>query len=211
MKKTLVYHAGKPPNGRRTNWVMHEYRLLEAGLEQDDSFILCKIFCKNEMGPPCSGVYGPFKEEDWENDDAMVPRTVRKLGFTGNNKNRVKFDLFSGGDKCVSDDEASSSSTDITHDVPPTGLLNFSLSAQPNLENHNAHPLPPPKVVGGAFNSSCLEKSLPPGYLKFINDLEEERNKLMDSMKQSEAKISSLLESNEQLEEEIRRLKNLHF
>nr|GMC50096.1 NAC domain-containing protein 78-like [Ipomoea batatas] len=204
MKKTLVYHAGKPPNGRRTNWVMHEYRLVEAeldktGVQQDDSFILCKVFCKNEMGPPCSGVYGPFNEEEWENDEVM-----RQAGFTSNTKNRLKFDLFPGN-KCVSSDEASS----LSSDVPQPGLLNFSLSAQPNLGNHSHLP-PPPKVVG-AFNSSCLEKSVPPGYLKFINDLEEERNKLMDSMKNSEATIRRLLESNEQLEEENRRLKNLHF
>lgn len=27
MKKTLVFYRGKPPNGSRTNWIMHEYRL----------------------------------------------------------------------------------------------------------------------------------------------------------------------------------------
>nr|GMD77560.1 NAC domain-containing protein 83-like [Ipomoea batatas] len=30
MKKTLVFYKGKPPQGARTDWIMHEYRLTNA-------------------------------------------------------------------------------------------------------------------------------------------------------------------------------------
>lgn len=30
MKKTLVFYRGKPPHGSRTDWIMHEYRLVSA-------------------------------------------------------------------------------------------------------------------------------------------------------------------------------------
>lgn len=54
MKKTLVFYKGKPPKGCRTDWVMHEYRLITA---QDtaspqaknlalENWVLCRIFLK---------------------------------------------------------------------------------------------------------------------------------------------------------------------
>jgi hypothetical protein len=36
MKKTLVFYRGKATHGSRTDWVMHEYRLVNVGEETPD-------------------------------------------------------------------------------------------------------------------------------------------------------------------------------
>ncbi|KAG5533123.1 hypothetical protein RHGRI_027373 [Rhododendron griersonianum] len=77
MKKTLVYHNGRAPRGERTNWVMHEYRLVDETLEKSgifqDAFVLCRIFQKSGSGPKNGEQYGaPFIEEEWENDALVV-------------------------------------------------------------------------------------------------------------------------------------------
>ncbi|OMO59179.1 No apical meristem (NAM) protein [Corchorus capsularis] len=44
--KTLVFYRGKAPNGERTNWVVHEYRL-----DDEDSYVICVVFQKDNIGP----------------------------------------------------------------------------------------------------------------------------------------------------------------
>ncbi|XP_010485001.1 PREDICTED: NAC domain-containing protein 53-like isoform X3 [Camelina sativa] len=78
MKKTLVYHKGRAPRGERSNWVMHEYRLVDDGLEktgvhQQDAYVLCRIFQKSGSGPKNGEQYGaPFVEEEWETEDDII-------------------------------------------------------------------------------------------------------------------------------------------
>nr|XP_043632767.1 NAC domain-containing protein 78-like isoform X2 [Erigeron canadensis] len=87
MKKTLVYHNGRAPKGERTNWVMHEYRLIDQELEQagvaQDAFVLCRIFRKSGSGPKNGENYGaPFVDEEWEEDElVMVPKQDFPHGF----------------------------------------------------------------------------------------------------------------------------------
>ncbi|KAF0935857.1 hypothetical protein E2562_036372 [Oryza meyeriana var. granulata] len=50
MRKTLVFYRGRAPKGERTDWVMHEFRMVDHGnhhhhLKED--WVLCRVFCKS--------------------------------------------------------------------------------------------------------------------------------------------------------------------
>ncbi|KFK35760.1 hypothetical protein AALP_AA4G032800 [Arabis alpina] len=50
IKKALVFYIGKAPKGTKTNWIMHEYRLIEPsrrnGSSKLDDWVLCRIYKK---------------------------------------------------------------------------------------------------------------------------------------------------------------------
>ncbi|CAI0439039.1 unnamed protein product [Linum tenue] len=55
IKKALVFYVGKAPKGTKTNWIMHEYRLLDSSrkngsTKQLDDWVLCRIYKKNSGG-----------------------------------------------------------------------------------------------------------------------------------------------------------------
>ncbi|XVF87536.1 hypothetical protein PTKIN_Ptkin18bG0128200 [Pterospermum kingtungense] len=67
VKKALVFYGGKPPKGIKTDWIMHEYRLVDnnsnskpqitdasnkkSSLRLDD-WVLCRIYKKNHTQRP---------------------------------------------------------------------------------------------------------------------------------------------------------------
>lgn len=60
VKKALVFYKGKPPKGVKTDWIMHEYRLMSSdstrqmsrhnGSMRLDDWVLCRIYKKKSMG-----------------------------------------------------------------------------------------------------------------------------------------------------------------
>ncbi|KAM0834481.1 hypothetical protein ACQ4PT_063567 [Festuca glaucescens] len=48
MRKTLVFYKGRAPNGQKSDWIMHEYRLEsnEHGAPHDEGWVVCKVFKK---------------------------------------------------------------------------------------------------------------------------------------------------------------------
>lgn len=48
IKKALVFYVGKAPKGTKTNWIMHEYRLLENSRKNGSSKVDIKYYQLNQ-------------------------------------------------------------------------------------------------------------------------------------------------------------------
>ncbi|KAF9594180.1 hypothetical protein IFM89_028837, partial [Coptis chinensis] len=57
-KKNLAFYVGHAPNGEKTDWIMHEYRLVDKDLAKNgyalDTFVLCKVFQEQYSRPESS-------------------------------------------------------------------------------------------------------------------------------------------------------------
>ncbi|BAF10745.1 hypothetical protein OsI_09816 [Oryza sativa Indica Group] len=58
MRKTLVFYKGRAPNGQKTDWIMHEYRLEtdENAPPQEEGWVVCRAFKKRTAYPARSMV-----------------------------------------------------------------------------------------------------------------------------------------------------------
>ncbi|CDY56427.1 BnaCnng30350D [Brassica napus] len=84
VKKALVFYSGKPPKGVKSDWIMHEYRLIDNkpnnrppgcdygnkknSLRLDD-WVLCRIYKKNNAG----------RHVDNDKDHDMIDYIFRKI------------------------------------------------------------------------------------------------------------------------------------
>ncbi|XP_039127106.1 NAC domain-containing protein 21/22-like isoform X2 [Dioscorea cayenensis subsp. rotundata] len=48
MRKTLVFYSGRAPNGLKTCWVMHEFRLDTPNSPPKEDWVLCRVFHKRK-------------------------------------------------------------------------------------------------------------------------------------------------------------------
>uniref|UniRef100_A0A0E0L6S2 NAC domain-containing protein n=1 Tax=Oryza punctata TaxID=4537 RepID=A0A0E0L6S2_ORYPU len=74
MRKTLVYYRGRAPNGHKSDWIMHEYRLetSETAPPQEEGWVVCRVFKKRlpttrRDDAPCSW---------YVDEDAMSPMMI---------------------------------------------------------------------------------------------------------------------------------------
>ncbi|KAM3355963.1 NAC domain-containing protein 21/22 [Capsicum galapagoense] len=48
MRKTLVFYMNRAPNGIKTGWIMHEFRLENPHIPPKEDWVLCRVFHKTK-------------------------------------------------------------------------------------------------------------------------------------------------------------------
>ncbi|XP_019092762.1 PREDICTED: NAC domain-containing protein 59-like isoform X2 [Camelina sativa] len=138
MKKTLVFHSGRAPDGLRTNWVMHEYRLVEYETENNgsllDAYVLCRVFHKNNIGPPSGNRYAPFMEEEWaDGGGALIPGVDVRVRVEpqpqANGNNQMDQEIHSASKNLININE-----------LPRDGT---PMDIEPNQQNHHESDIKP--------------------------------------------------------------------
>ncbi|KAK2654457.1 hypothetical protein Ddye_014313 [Dipteronia dyeriana] len=119
MKKTLVYYRGRAPHGLRTNWVMHEYRLIHSSYltpsssTLKDSYALCRVFKKTIQ-------VSKTKEEETNNGSTIS--VLEKEADGGFSDEQMLGDDTSGIESCrgreAEDENFNTSSSDFTQGTP---------------------------------------------------------------------------------------------
>nr|QGV85752.1 transcription factor [Lavandula angustifolia] len=78
MRKTLVFYQGRAPKGRKTGWVMHEFRLDGPGPKPNfpakGDWVLCRMFFKSRSENPTKS-----QEEGNISDMAAYPPSLPPL------------------------------------------------------------------------------------------------------------------------------------
>ncbi|CAM8915288.1 unnamed protein product [Rhodiola kirilowii] len=93
VKKALVFYGGKPPKGIKTNWIMHEYRLVDGSVSNTtfkppatdtnkktslrlDDWVLCRIYKKTNGQRPLD-----HDKEDSSMDEMLISASSRQSYF----------------------------------------------------------------------------------------------------------------------------------
>uniref|UniRef100_A0A0D9VEC6 NAC domain-containing protein n=1 Tax=Leersia perrieri TaxID=77586 RepID=A0A0D9VEC6_9ORYZ len=52
LRKTLVFYTGRAPHGKKTDWIMHEYRLDDDNVDiPEEGWVVCRVFKKKSIHP----------------------------------------------------------------------------------------------------------------------------------------------------------------
>ncbi|GMI73548.1 KIR1, NAC domain containing protein 74 [Hibiscus trionum] len=112
MRKTLVFYMNRAPNGIKTAWIMHEFRLETPHMPPKEDWVLCRVFHKSKGG---------------ENSTEMSPRMMYEAS--------TQTSMACGGYRQIS---CSLSATPAHHQPHGQSLLNLLHSSQLKNNNNNS-------------------------------------------------------------------------
>ncbi|CAN4093239.1 unnamed protein product [Withania somnifera] len=68
MRKTLVFYMNRAPNGIKTGWIMHEFRLENPYIPPKEDWVLCRVFHKAKA------------ENNSNNNNILSPQNMYEVG-----------------------------------------------------------------------------------------------------------------------------------
>ncbi|GKV37863.1 hypothetical protein SLEP1_g45835 [Rubroshorea leprosula] len=134
MKKTLVYYRGRAPHGIRTNWVMHEYRLLDSvcgtpSSTLKDTYALCRIFKKTMQIPKA-------KEEKIQKNivrDHQIREDTTGTEVSRKMKAEDEINFNNECSKVPSDTSSSDITTGVADDIQPDPFTSDEANSSANI------------------------------------------------------------------------------
>ncbi|KAL0928336.1 hypothetical protein M5K25_000211 [Dendrobium thyrsiflorum] len=85
MRKTLVFYKGRAPNGQKSDWILHEYRLetdeCEA-LQEEDGWVVCRVFKKRSAVAIREENELPEESSFWYNKSMRLLPPLLKSQYT---------------------------------------------------------------------------------------------------------------------------------
>ncbi|XVE77936.1 hypothetical protein DITRI_Ditri13aG0104200 [Diplodiscus trichospermus] len=121
MRKTLVFYRNRAPNGIKTGWIMHEFRLETPHMPPKEDWVLCRVFHKSK-GENSTKFSSPLTHETSTHD---APHSLTDQTSM----------------PCGGYQQISSLSTTPTHQCHGQSLLNLlQYSQEKNNINNNNHP-----------------------------------------------------------------------
>ncbi|KAJ8761580.1 hypothetical protein K2173_004356 [Erythroxylum novogranatense] len=165
VKKALVFYGGKPPKGIKTNWIMHEYRLIDNSSKPPDSankkgslrlddWVLCRIYKKNnsqrsidrEMEDSVEGMLAtPPNSCHQIQRNPATSRPVTYGSLLENEENYFEGILTGGGDGMQNESLSHLPSSSSKPNISMT-----SVSTASNLPSKRSHQVPPHPYWSGA-------------------------------------------------------------
>ncbi|CAL5358449.1 unnamed protein product [Camellia sinensis] len=95
-KKSLVFYLGKPPNGDKTDWMMHEFTLNAHSRERKnandmrlDDWVLCRVYKK----PKNSNKVKQLDQSELDNYPVAATLSEEKTPCVNNNNNAAEMNL----------------------------------------------------------------------------------------------------------------------
>ncbi|KAG2319986.1 hypothetical protein Bca52824_013199 [Brassica carinata] len=80
MRKTLVFYKGRAPNGQKSDWIMHEYRLEtdENGTPHEEGWVVCRVFKKRLAAVRRMGDYDSSSSHWYDDQLSLWPLSSRQ-------------------------------------------------------------------------------------------------------------------------------------